>query len=619
MKINIALVSLDPTVGALAANADLIVSAYVAAVAEGADVVLTPEMSLSGYPLQDLTQKAAFLRDVEKVREQVIDRIRATGHKAAIAFGHPTDTGKNDGNRRLVYNSATFFDPGENLIQVTHKVELPNYGVFDEIRNFVAGPPPHVARFRGVRLGIMICEDGWFPKVTQGLAAQGADILLWMNGSPYSTGKNVKRRLHASNRIEHARVPIAYVNLVGGQDELVFDGDCFSWDGSSYVETALFRETIRVVSFEIERGQAWKRPDVIAPLPKVKPTGVGENYRAKVLGFGDYLRKTGFSSVVIGMSGGIDSAAAASICTDAIGKDNVHLVRLPSSFSSSGSMDDAMEARNLLGCPMRTIAIEDGVNAARRGYADAQWDTARPDGIPTVLAGVSDENIQARQRAQHLMSISNMEGRMLVTTGNKSEVSTGFSTIGGDMMGGYNVLKDLLKTEINVAADRPATTQIDVDMLCEVFGAGIVQWRNKLTAAEIELYGFRGPAGTTVPLSIQIKGASAELAPDQLDSNSLPLYPILDGILECLINLNWGVEHTIASDTSDPVMLRILQQARLTANEPITPFTRREVEQTNWRINASEYKRRQAAPGPKISDMHHGSERRVPIVMAYAG
>jgi NAD+ synthase len=620
MKLNVALVSLDPTVGALSSNADLIVNAYREAVAQGADVVVTPEMGLSGYPLQDLTQKVAFLHDVEVMRRDVIARIKAMGHDAAIVFGHPTDSGRHDGNRRLVYNSATFLDPARGIVNTTHKVELPNYGVFDEKRNYAEAPmPPSVVEYRGIRLGVMICEDGWFPGVTKSLAAQGADILLWINGSPYSTAKNVKRRLHASNRIKDARVPIAYVNLVGGQDELVFDGDCFAWDGSSYVETELFRETVQVVSFDIERGQAWRDSDTIGPVPQVNPTGVGENYRAKVLGFKDYLRKTGFTSVVIGMSGGIDSAIAASICVDAIGPENVHLVRLPSGFSSSGSLDDAMEARNLLGCPMRTIPIEAGVEAARRGYADAQWDTPRPADAPGTLSGIADENIQARQRAQHLMSISNMENRMLVTTGNKSEVSTGFSTIGGDMMGGYNVLKDLLKTEINVAADRPAADQAAVDRLCEVFGAGIVQWRNSLTAEDVARFGYQGPSGTTVPLSIQIKAASAELAEGQVDSNSLPFYPVLDGILKCLINHNMGVEATIASDMSDPVMLRILEDARLTEDEPVKPFTRREVEQTNRRINASEYKRRQAAPGPKISDMHHGSERRVPIVMAYAG
>lgn len=618
MKLNVALVSLDPTVGALEANADLIVKAYQEAVAQGADLVLTPEMSLSGYPLQDLTQRVAFLRDVERVRDGVIERIRALGQRAAIAFGHPTDTGRHDGNRRMVYNSATLYDPEADVVQVTHKVELPNYGVFDEKRNYLEGPQPRVMHYRGLRLGVMICEDGWFPGVTGTLAAQGADVLLWLNGSPYSTGKNVKRRFHASNRVAEARVPVVYVNLVGGQDELVFDGDCFSWDGSSYVETGLFRETVQIVSLDVERCQAVRGRDP-GPVPDVTSTGVGENYRAKVLGFKDYLRKTGFNSVVLGMSGGIDSAIAASICVDAIGPHNVHLVRLPSSFSSTGSLDDAMEARDLLGCPMRTINIEDGVNAARRGYENAQWDTPRPDDVPDRLSGVADENTQARQRAQHLMSISNMENRMLVTTGNKSEVSTGFSTIGGDMMGGYNVLKDLLKTQINVAADRPAATHEDVDRLCEVFGAGIVQWRNRLTQEEVDQFGYLGPAGTTVPLSIQIKAASAELAEGQVDSNSLPFYPVLDGILTCLINLNYGVERTIASDTSDPVMLEILSQARRSPEDPIVPFTRREVEQTNQRINASEYKRRQAAPGPKISDMHHGSERRVPIVMAYRG
>lgn len=430
MEIRIAMVSMDPTVGALEANAEEIFKRYKAAVEEGVDLVVFPEMSLTGYPLQDLTQRPSFLIDVEREKEKLINRIHASGCAAGIIFGHPTDTQKHDANRRLVYNSATIFEPESGVSQTIHKVELPNYGVFDEKRNYLEGPTTHTVKFRGVRIGLMICEDGWYPNVTKALKKDGADILVWINGSPYSTGKNIKRRMHAEKRAKSVNVPVVYVNLTGGQDELVFDGDCFAWDGKKLIESNLFKEETTFVTYNIRRGEAGLRP-AFGKMPKVKPTGVGENYRAKVLGFKDYLRKSGFKSVVIGMSGGIDSAAAASICVDAIGARNVHLVRLPSSFSSSGSMDDAAEAQKLLGCPMRTIPIEEGVNAARKGYMNAQWDTEIPDDVPAALAGVADENIQARQRAQHLMSISNMENRMLVTTGNKSEVSTGFATIGG--------------------------------------------------------------------------------------------------------------------------------------------------------------------------------------------
>ena len=272
MKLNVALVSLDPTVGALEANADIIVAAYQEAVSQGADVVLTPEMGLTGYPLQDLTQRVAFLRHVEFARDRLIERIRALGHRAALVFGHPTDTGRHDGNRRMVYNSATMYDPETDSVQVTHKVELPNYGVFDEKRNYLEGPHPRVVRWRGLRLGVLVCEDGWFDAVTDKLTAQGADVLLWVNGSPFAAGKNVQRRDHASNRVARARVPIAYVNLDGGQDELVFDGDCFAFDGSSYVQTGLFRETVQVVSFDLTSGAGARDAATRGgPYPRLPP------------------------------------------------------------------------------------------------------------------------------------------------------------------------------------------------------------------------------------------------------------------------------------------------------------------------------------------------------------
>lgn len=627
MQVNVALVSLDPTVGALHANADLIVAAYMDAVAQGADIVLTPEMSLAGYPLQDMTQRPGFLRDVEAERMDVMRRIKASGAKAAIVFGHPTDTGTNDGNRRLVYNSATFYDPVEDVEQVIHKTELPNYGVFDEMRNYLAGPQNRVIHYRGLRLGLMICEDGWLPGVVDTLASQGADLLLWVNGSPFSKGKNVKRHVHASNRIARAQVPIAYVNLVGCQDELVFDGQCFSWDGASYVATPLFQETVQVVTFDVERGQAWTRKAARGPMagiPVMSPTATGEIYQAKVRAMRDYAHKTGFAKVVLGMSGGIDSAIVASICTDALGPENVLLVRLPSSFSSSGSLTDAAEARDLLGCPMRTIAIEPTVNALRSAYAGAQYDTGPIPGTEPRLTGVADENAQARVRGDLLMGIANQEGYLLVTTGNRSEVSVGYFTLYGDSCGGFNLLKDTYKTDVSVAAGRNALTGEDVERLTAEFGPGLVQWRNGLGQAEIDQYGFMGPAGRTVPLSIEAKAESAELAENQKDSNSLPLYPILDGIITCLVDRNMGIDEIMNYDRSDPEMREIMSRTRIAATDSIDEAVERgfqedQVRRVNRLINNAEHKRRQTAPGPKVGDMLYGQDRRMPIINGYTG
>lgn len=586
----IAMCSIDPIVGALERNLDLIVETYQRAAAAGAELVVTPEMSLTGYPLEDLTQRPAFLAAVERAHAELIARIRALNLGASILFGHPTDTHQNDGNRRLVYNSATLYDPATDRAATVHKKELPNYGVFDEKRNYLEAEEVHPIEWRGHPLGVMICEDGWFPRVANELAAQGAQALIWVNGSPFAMGKNVLRRQHAFNRMEATGLPVIYVNLVGGQDELVFDGDNFACGGDFYVEASLFCSSMQLVDIDFDAGTV--RPP--AALTSVRPTGVGDAYLAKVLGLRDYAGKQGFSSVVIGMSGGIDSAAVASICVDALGAENVHLVRLPSRYSSSGSLTDAASAQRLLGCPMRTIAIEPMVNAMRDAYSLAQRD-AGPE-FPDRLTGVADENAQARVRGAILMAISNQEGHLLVTTGNKSEVAVGYSTLYGDMAGGFNALKDLYKTEVSVAAGRDARTGDEVDRLVEQHGPGIVQWRNALTSGELQRFGLLGPAGRTVPVEIETKAESAELAPDQKDSDSLPRYPVLDGILRMLVDRHAGVEETIAAG-----------------------FARVEVERVNRLVNRAEYKRRQAAPGPKVSGMQFGRDRRMPIVNGWMG
>ena len=570
MKTRIALVSVNPTVGSLVANADLLYAAYVDAADQGADIVLTPEMSLTGYPLQDLTQRAGFLADVALMRERLIAAVRASGRRAAIVFGHPSDTGRHDGNRRLVHNSATFYDPATDRAQVTHKVELPNYGVFDEKRNYLEGPQPRVVEWRGLRLGILICEDGWFPRATRTLAAQGADALLWVNGSPFSRGKNVKRRAHAQNRHDEARVPIAYVNLVGGQDELAFDGDCFSFDGSNYVETGIFREGVQIVDFDLRRGQSVH--GTVGRLPAVEPTGIPAVYAAIVTGLRGYLGKSRFERAMLGYSGGVDSGLVAGLGVDAFGPRNVLLVRLPSKYSSAGSLDDAMVGAKALGCHMRTIAIEPIVASIRAAYEGQQVDFG-PAPTSPVLTGVADENIQARARGTVLMAISNQEGYMLLNTTNKTEAQVGYGTLYGDLSGGYAVIKDVPKTL--------------VWELC--------RYRNALTADEIARLGYLGPQAVVVPEEIIAKPPSAELRPDQQDTDSLPEYDVLDPVLDLMVDQEASVDDIVAAGVSDAATACDMER----------------------KVFVAEYKRRQSAPGVKVTERLLGNDRRYPIINGY--
>ena len=576
MRTNVALCSLNPVVGALDANVDRIFAAYEDAARRGADIVLTPEMSLTGYPLEDLTQRSAFLRDVEKARARLCGLVLASGHEATIVFGHPTDAAKHDGNRRLVYNSATVYDPTTGSTDVVHKRELPNYGVFDEKRNYLEGPQPRVVRWRGLRLGMLICEDGWFDGVTDALAYHGADMLLWMNGSPFETGKNVKRREHADNRLAKARVPLAYVNLVGGQDELVFDGDNFAFDGVFYQQSMLFRESIDVVGFDVERGQATRYAgnEPYPKLPAVTPTDVSTIYGAIVLGLRDYLRKSSFSKVVIGYSGGVDSGLVAALAVDALGPNNVLLVRLPSKYSSDGSKDDAWTGAFRLGCPLRTVNIEPMVELARQMYAGMEFDmnaeipTTRPE-----LTGVADENIQARARGNILMSISNQEGFMLLTTVNRSEGICGYGTLNGDLSGGYAPLKDVLKTLV----------------------WDLCRYRNSLKETDIERLGYQGSIGDVVPEEIISKPPSAELRPDQQDTDSLPPYEILDAIITSMVDDERSIREIVDGGIADFETVMRVQKM----------------------VYNAEYKRRLGAPGVKIGKKLLGRDRRYPIVNGY--
>lgn len=572
MDVCIALCSINPTVGDLNGNTQRILAAYRDAAARGADIVVTPEMSLTGYPLEDLTQKPSFLAAVAQARIHLAKSITALGSKAALVYGHPTDTGIDDGNRRLVYNSATFFDPAEGTEQIVHKRELPNYGVFDEKRNYLEGPHPRVINWRRLRLSLLICEDGWFPATLAAHSAQGADAILWINGSPYANGKNVLRRHHAQNRIAEAGVPLAYVNLVGGQDELVFDGDSFAYDGEWFQQSALFHESIQMVEWKIVRGQAVKRGIHTKRMLECTATGPAQSYGAIVLGIADYLGKSRFGKVLIGYSGGVDSGLVAAMACDALGPENVLLVRLPSKYSSEGSLDDAWEGAKRLGCELRTICIEPAVDALRALYAGMQFDIGTPIASP-MLTGVSDENLQARVRGDILMAISNQEGRMLLNTTNRSEGLTGYGTLHGDMAGGFGPLKDVLKT--------------DVWKLC--------RYRNSLDAYAIERLGFLGPVAEVVPEAIIVKPPSAELSADQKDTDSLPPYEVLDPILISLVDREMSVAETVDTGIAPETVVRRVEKL----------------------VFGAEYKRRLAAPGVKTGDKLLGRDRRYPIVNGF--
>ena len=589
-----AIAQLNPKVGDLQANMQKIIEAYYEGVANGADVVVCPESCLTGYPLEDLVLRKSFMDAVDVCIGHIVEDVNKSGHDAVLVFGTPKVF---DGS---TYNAAIVVDPlDQPNVQWVVKRELPNYGVFDEKRHFVAGGfPPHVVEIRGHKVGLMICEDCWFPQVSNELSNDGAAILISINGSPYEMGKNVTRRQVIAKRIKETGLPFMYVNAVGGQDELVFDGGSFYYDGKTLQEAPSFVEGVTYFDVNLpftdrhvidgeqtaiirDDGTFARWKDGIPAkitldnYPTVEASGVASVYQAIVLGTRDYLTKQGFKSVVLGYSGGVDSGIVAAIAADAIGAENVHLVRLPSKFSSDHSLSDAAEGAERLGSPMRTIPIENVVNALRQAYGLAQHHDGG-ENATRVLTGAADENIQARARGNILMSISNQEGHLLLTTGNKSEVSVGYSTLYGDMSGGFNPIKDCYKTMVWA--------------LC--------RWRNQVFHNELEGYGFLGRGGIdVVPEEIIVKPPSAELRADQKDTDSLPPYDVLDKILIGFIEREKSSAEIIGEGVADDAT--VTRMRRL--------------------VDLAEYKRRQAAPGVKITSKIYGRDRRYPIVNGWRG
>lgn len=543
-RLSILLAQMNPTVGDIDANVDKIRRVLDRAQSAGADLVVTTELSVCGYPPEDLVYRRAFLDAVEAAVEALAEE---TIGRPAIIIGAPwrMDLG--------VVNAALLLADG-GIHAVRAKRHLPNYGVFDEQRVFVPGPLPEPVEWNGVRLGVMVCEDMWYPDVAANLRAHGADILVVPNGSPFEVDKHEVRLNHAVARVSETGLPLVYVNQVSGQDELVFDG-------GSFVVNADYALAARAASWaEDELLTVWSKSarfgtwNVDAARIEPQLDRCAEIYNAMVLGTRDYVNKNGFPGVILGLSGGVDSALAAAVAVDALGADRVRCVMMPSPYTSAHSLEDAAAVAQALGVRYDTVNIGPAMGAFDQMLGDMFAGTA-PD--------ITEENIQSRTRGIILMALSNKFGPMVLSTGNKSEMSVGYATLYGDMNGGFNPLKDVYKT--------------DVFAVC--------RWRNANKPANA-----LGPSGPVMPERVITKPPSAELREDQKDEDSLPPYDTLDAILRGLNEDQKGVRELVADGYDQTVVEKV------------------------WTLlNRAEYKRRQAPPGVKITRLAFGRDRRYPI------
>ena len=548
-SLKVALAQLNPKVGDIAGNLAKVRAARAEAAKHGADLMVCSELVLAGYFPEDLVLKPSFQQRCREAVEAL--RVDTMDGGPALFVTAPWREDEK------LYNAIIALDKGE-IVGKRFKVDLPNYGVFDDKRVFAPGPMPGPLVFKGVRIGVPICEDVWTSDVVECIAETGGEILLVPNGSPYEVGKTDVRVQHGVQRVVESGLPLAYVNQVGGQDEVVYDGGSFvlGADRALKAKLASFREEIATVEFR--RGQkGWEcQPGRIAP----ELSDIESIYQAMMLGLRDYVNKTGFPSVVIGLSGGVDSALTAAVAADALGPDRVHTIMMPSPYTSSHSLEDAKACAEAMGIRYEIVSIEPAMEAFRKMLLPL-FGNRRED--------VTEENIQSRARGVTLMAVSNKLGSMVVTTGNKSEMAMGYATLYGDMCGGFNVLKDVYKTT--------------VFELCK--------WRNARLPD-----GAMGNKGVVIPERIITKPPSAELRPDQKDEDSLPPYPVLDAILRGLIERDLSAEELAREGFDDATVSRI------------------------WRLlEAAEYKRRQAPPGVKITSRLISKERRYPIVNGFRG
>jgi NAD+ synthase len=542
-RLAITVAQLNSTVGDVAGNAAKVLTARAEAARQGADLVVFPELFIAGYPPEDLVLKPAFQAACRTAIEALARETASDG--PALVVGTPwVEEGK-------LYNAVALLDRG-TIAALRYKVDLPNYGVFDEKRVFVPGPMPGPMNFRGVRVGIPICEDIWGQEVVECLAETGAEMLIVPNGSPYWRQKGDVRLNIAVARVTEQGLPTVYVNQVGAQDELVFDGVSFGLhaDRSLAFQLGAFVECI-VTTEWVRRGDAWQC--VNGPMvPAVEADRA--DYAACMLGLRDYVNKNGFPGVVLGLSGGIDSALCAALAVDALGAERVRCLMLPYKFTARESLDDAAACARALGVRYEVVPIAPAVEGLEAALAPVFSGLSRD---------VTEENLQARARGTLLMAVSNKFNLMVVTTGNKSEMSVGYATLYGDMNGGFNPIKDLYKTEVFRLARLRNTWKPD---------------------------GALGPAGPVIPENIITRPPTAELRENQKDEDSLPPYAVLDPILERLVEGEEPVSAIVAAG-----------------------FDRETVARIERLLHVAEYKRRQAAPGVKVTLKNFGRDRRYPI------
>src|SRR5579883_618811 len=546
-RLVIALGQLNATVGDIDGNAERLSRARAEAAAFGADILMSSELFLSGYPPEDLALKPAF-QEACRAACEALARETADGGPALLV-GLPW---AEDG---ALYNAYALLDNGR-IEAVRFKVDLPNYGVFDEKRVFKPGPAPGPIVFRGVRIGVPICEDIWGPEPVECIAETGGEILLVPNASPYERDKVGTRLNIAVNRVVESGLPLIYLNQVGGQDELVFEGASFALNADRTLAFQLpaFRPFVARTVWS-RQSEGWR---CIEGPREIVEEGDQADYAACVLGLRDYVEKNRFPGVVLGLSGGVDSALCAAMAVDALGAERVHAVMLPYRYTSQASLADAAAIAKALGVRYDVVPIESAV----RGF-----DAALAGLFTGTPSGVTEENLQSRARGTILMAISNKFGMLVVTTGNKSEMSVGYATLYGDMNGGFNPIKDLYKTEV----------------------FRLARLRNRWKPADA-----LGPDGPVIPQNVLTRAPSAELRENQTDQDTLPPYDVLDQILERLVER----EQPIASIVAEG-------------------FDRETVTKVERMLGLAEYKRRQAAPGVKVTLKNFGRDRRYPITSRF--
>ena len=554
-QLRVGLAQVNPTVGALGANTELILEYAGKAASAGAHLLVLPEMVLTGYPVEDLANRATFRQASKSALDSLARRLEDYGDLVSI----------------VGYLEESASHRPQNAVAVIHKGavvaryikhHLPNYGVFDEFRNFVAGEGSLVVRIHGVDVGIAICEDIWREQgPVADLAARNVGLVVVPNGSPFERNKDDVRASLVRRRAREIGAPLLYVNMTGGQDDLVFDGDSIAVaaDGELIARAPQFDDGLMVV--DIDAKALTSEPDVVISSERIGGYlkinhGVAprleieaEIWQALVVGLRDYVKKNGFPSVILGLSGGIDSAVTAAIAADAIGAKRTYGVAMPSQYSSDHSMSDAADSAKRIGMNFRVVEIQPMVNSFLTALG---------------LTGLAEENLQARVRGTTLMGLSNQEGHLVLATGNKSELAVGYSTLYGDAVGGYAPIKDLLKSEV----------------------WAIAKWRNEVARSRGEV--------EPIPLNSIIKEPSAELRPDQKDSDSLPDYGLLDQMLLLYIEQDAGLQGLLDAGFDPALATRVIQM-----------------------VDRAEYKRRQYPPGPKISRRAFGKDRRLPITSSW--